>query len=263
MKIFRKIGVLAMLFCLPFTTFAWGVNGHRITGEIAYSYLTPKAKLALKQILGDESLAMASNYADLIRSDDKYRETESWHYMDVDKAMSLPEMKAYLDADTDVDAYTKIKFLLAELKKKDLPAATRAFDLKFLIHLVEDVHQPMHTAHKEDKGGNDIKVNWFGKTTSLHTIWDSELINFQQLSYTEYVADINHTTAAQRAAWQAAPISTWFYESNQLADKIYSSTKAGDNLSYKYNYLFIDSLNQQLLKGGVRLAGVLNELFGK
>ena len=261
MKIFRKIGIVAILFCLPFTTFAWGVNGHRITGEIAYSYLTPKAKLALKQILGNESLAIAGNFADFIRSDDKYAATENWHYMDVDKAMSLPEMKAYLEADTEVDAYTKMKYLMAELKKKDLPAATRTFDLKMLIHLIEDVHQPMHTAHKDDKGGNGVKLNWFGKPTNLHTIWDSELINFQQLSYTEYAASVNYSTATQRAAWQAAPISTWFFESNQLADKIYSQTKPGDNLSYNYNYQFIGDLNQQLLKGGVRLAGVLNEMF--
>lgn len=263
MKIFRKISLAACMLTLPSITFAWGVNGHRICGEIAYSYLNPKAKLAIKKYLGEESLAMASNYADFIRSDDKYKDTENWHYMDVDKAMTQLEMKTYLEADTDVDAYTKIKFLMGELKKKDLPAATQAFNFKMLIHLIEDIHQPMHTAHKADKGGNDIKVMWFGKQTSLHTLWDSELINFQQLSYTEYAANINHSTAAQRATLQAAPISTWFSESNQLADKIYTNTKAGDNLSYNYNYQFIEPLNQQLLKGGIRLAGVLNEMFGK
>jgi hypothetical protein len=87
--------------------------------------------------------------------------------------------------------------------------------------------------------------------------------NFQELSYTEYTAAINHTTAAQRAEWQKAPISTWLYESSQLAEKIYTDTKPGETLSYKYNFSHIDILNQQLLKGGVRLAGVLNEIFGK
>jgi hypothetical protein len=210
MKIFRKIGAVAILFCLPFTTFAWGVNGHRITGEIAYSYLTPKAKLALKEILGDESLPIASNYADFIRSDENFKYTENWHFLDMDKAYTQAEMKAYLAADTEVDAYTKINSLLADLKKKDLSKKDHLFDLRMLVHIIEDIHQPMHTAHKTDKGGNDIKVSWFGKTTSLHTLWDSELINFQQLSYTEYANAINHTTAAQRAEWQGSPMSTWF-----------------------------------------------------
>lgn len=261
MKIFRKIGIVAMLFCLPFTTFAWGTNGHRISGEIAYSYLSPKARLAVKAILGDESVAMASNWADFIKSDDNYRYLYNWHFVDFDKAYTQKEMNDFLAKDTDVDAYTKLNFLINELKKKDLSKENRLLYLRMVIHIVEDVHQPMHTAHKDDKGGNDFKLNWFGKPTNLHSIWDTELINFQELSYTEYAAAINHTTAAQRAEWQKAPISQWLFESNQLAEKLYTDVKPGDNLSYRYNFNHIEILNQQLLKGGVRLAGVLNEIF--
>ncbi|MES2278576.1 MAG: S1/P1 nuclease [Bacteroidota bacterium] len=261
MKIFRKFGIVAILFCLPFTTFAWGTNGHRISGEIAYSYLTPKAKLAIKQILGNESVAMASNWADFIKSDDNYKYLYNWHFVDFDKAMTQAEMNDYLAKDTEVDAYTKLNFLIAELKKPGTTKENKLLYLRMLIHVVEDVHQPMHTAHKDDKGGNDFKVNWFSKPTNMHSIWDTELINFQELSYTEYATAINHTTAAQVAEWQKAPISTWLYESNQLAEKIYTDTKAGETLNYKYNFTHLDILNQQLLKGGVRLAGVLNEIF--
>lgn len=261
MKIFRKIGAAAIMFCLPFTTFAWGTNGHRISGEIAYSYLTPKARLAVKQILGNESVAMASNWADFIKSDDSFKYLYNWHFVDFDKAMTQEEMNDYLAKDTDVDAYTKLKFMIAELKKPGLSKENKLLYLRMVIHVVEDVHQPFHTGHKDDKGANDFKLNWFGKPTNMHSLWDSELIDFQQLSYTEYVAAINHTTAAQRAEWQKAPIGQWLYESNQLAEKLYTDTKPGDNLSYKYNFNHIDILNQQLLKGGVRLAGVLNEIF--
>ncbi|MBE9668079.1 S1/P1 nuclease [Mucilaginibacter boryungensis] len=261
MKIFRKISLVAIMFCLPVITFAWGTNGHRICGEIAYSYLTPKAKLAVQQILGNESVAMASNWADFIKSDDNYRYLSAWHYVDFDKPYTLPEMKAFLAKDTEVDAYTKMNFLIAELKKPTTTKENKLLYLHMLIHIVEDVHQPMHTAHKDDQGGNGFKVSWFGKPTNLHSIWDTELINFQELSYTEYAAAINHTTAAQRAEWQKAPISEWLYESNQLAEAIYAGAKPNDNLSYKYNFNNLATLNQQLLKGGVRLAGVLNEIF--
>jgi hypothetical protein len=88
------------------------------------------------------------------------------------------------------------------------------------------------------------------------------LIDFQQLSYTEYAASINHSTLAQRAEWQKAPISQWLFESNQIAEKLYTDIKPGDTLNYKYNFTHIDIVNQQLLKAGVRLAGVLNRLFG-
>jgi len=261
MKISRKIGFIAILFCLPFSTFSWGTNGHRISGEIAYSYLTPKAKLAIKQILGYESVAMASTWADFIKSDDNYKYLSAWHYIDFDKAYTLPEMQAFLAKDTDVDAYTKITFMIGELKKKDLSKENKLLYLHMLIHIIEDVNQPMHTGHKDDQGGNGFKLTWFNKPTNMHSIWDSELIDFQQLSYTEYAAAINHTTAAQRAEWQKAPLSQWLYESNQIAEKLYTDVKPGDNLSYKYNFDHIAILNQQLVKGGVRLAGVLNEVF--
>jgi hypothetical protein len=123
------------------------------------------------------------------------------------------------------------------------------------------VHQPFHTAHASDKGGNDIKLFWFNNPTNLHTIWDSQLIDFQQLSYTEYTAAINHSTATQRAEWQKAPLTQWIYESHQLAEKAYSEVKPDDKLSYNYNFKNIATINQQLLKGGVRLAGLLNQIF--
>jgi hypothetical protein len=151
---------------------------------------------------------------------------------------------------------------VGELKKKDLDHEKKQFYLKMLIHIVEDIHQPMHTAHAEDKGGNDIKVNWFSTPTNLHAVWDSQLIDFQQLSYTEYADAIYKCTAEQRTKWQGAPLSEWIFESSQLANQIYTGVKPGDTLNYRYNFNNIAIVNQQLLKGGVRLAGLLNQLFG-
>jgi len=204
---------------------------------------------------------MASNWADFIKSDPDYNYLSPWHYIDFDRSYSYPEMVDYLNHDTNVDAYTKLQFLIGELKKKNISKVNRSLYLRMLIHMVEDVHQPLHVAHADDKGGNDFKVNWFSNPTNLHSVWDSQLIDFQQLSYTEYAAAINHSTPAQRQAWQKAPISQWLFESNQLAEKLYTDIRPGDTLTYKYNFTHIDPLNQQLLKAGIRLAGVLNALF--
>ncbi|HVW95395.1 MAG TPA: S1/P1 nuclease [Mucilaginibacter sp.] len=261
-KILRALALFLAVIYAPVQSMAWGTNGHRICGQIAGSYLTPQARKAIKEILGDESIAMASNWADFIKSDENYRYLSSWHYIDFDKPYTYAEMQAFLAQDTKVDAYTKINFMIGELKKKGLSKADKLLYLRMLIHVVEDVHQPMHTAHADDQGGNGFKVNWFDKPTNLHSIWDSQLIDFQQLSYTEYAAAINHTTAAQRAEWQKEPVSEWLFESNQIAEKLYTEIKPGDTLSYKYNFNHIETLNQQLLKAGVRLAGVLNKIFG-
>jgi len=258
----KKLIFAAAVIYLPLQSMAWGTQGHRICGQIASTYLTPKARAAIQAILGNESLALASNWADFIKSDPDYNYLSSWHYIDFDKAYTYPEMVDYLNHDTNVDAYTKLQFLVGELKKKGLSTKDKLLYLHMLIHIAEDVHQPMHVAHADDKGGNDFKVNWFSTPTNLHSVWDSQLIDFQQLSYTEYATAINHTSAAQRAEWQKAPISQWLFESNQIAEKLYTEIKPGDTLNYKYNFNHIEVVNQQLLKAGVRLAGVLNAIFG-
>jgi len=258
----KRLALGIALFAAPVAASAWGAEGHRITGQIADSYLTPKARIAIKKILGNETIAITSTWADFIKSDTSYKYLTPWHYVDFARAYSYPEMVEFLEHDNNTDAYTKMKFLIAELKKKDLPKDKQLLYLRMVIHITEDLHQPMHTAHEDDKGGNDVKLSWFGKPSNLHSVWDTELIGNQELSYTEYAAAINHTTAAQRNQWQADPMTKWIFESSQLADKIYKETKPGSNLSYDYNFKFIGTVNQQLVKGGVRLAGLLNQLFG-
>jgi len=261
-KLFKKLLFILGIVYLPLQSMAWGTQGHRICGQIANTYLTPKARKAIEAILGNESIAMASNWADFIKSDPDYNYLSSWHYIDFDNVYTYPEMIGYLNQDNNVDAYTKLQFLIGELKRNNLSKENKLLDLRMLIHIVEDVHQPMHVAHADDKGGNDFKVNWFSTPTNLHSVWDSQLIDFQQLSYTEYAAAINHSTQAERAELQKDPISKWLFESNQMSEKLYTEIKPGDTLNYKYNFTHIDQLNQRLLMAGVRLAGVLNKIFG-
>lgn len=261
-RILKKLLIAFGVLYFPLQSLAWGTQGHRICGQIASTYLTPKARAAIRAILGHESLALASNWADFIKSDPNYAYLSSWHYIDFSQNYTYPEMVAHLKADTSVDAYTKLNFLVKELKKKDLSKANKLLYLHMLIHIAEDIHQPMHCARDTDRGGNDIKLNWFSTPTNLHSIWDSQLIDYQQLSYTEYAAAINFTTPTERAEWQKAPISQWIYESNKMARQLYAEVKPGDTLSYRYNFKHIAELNQRMLMAGVRLAGLLNSIFG-
>jgi len=262
MKSEKKIILVSCFFLLPFFSFGWGVLGHRVVGQIAESYLTPKARVEIQKILGNESIAMASNWADFIKSDSTYQYVYNWHFIDVDSGVTKAQLRDHLQKDTVADLFTKTNFLIRELKNKQLSMDKKRMYLKLLIHFVGDIHQPFHVGRQEDLGGNKIKLTWFSTPTNLHAIWDEQLINFQQLSYTEYAMAINHITAKQRLAWQKQPISEWIIESNQIAGRLYAQVTADQKLSYRYNYDNIQILNERLLKAGVRLAGLLNELFG-
>ena len=155
--------------------------------------------------------------------------------------------------------YTQIKALTAELKDKSLPAEKRQIALRFLIHFVGDLHQPLHVGREEDQGGNKIKVNWFEKETNLHSVWDNSLVEFQQYSYTEFARLLDIAGKEQVNAWQNSSLDDWFYESHQQSDIIYDSTPIESKLSYNYIFKFQNMLNEQLLKGGLRLAKVLND----
>jgi hypothetical protein len=260
-KYLRNLLLAGLFLYLPFQSMAWGMTGHRVVGQIAETYLTAKARKNVRAILGAESMAMASTWADFIKSDTSYKYLNSWHYLDFDGDPTRDVMFKYFQKDTTVDIYTKINALAAELKNKDLPQDKKLFDLRMLIHLVGDVHQPMHVAHTTDLGGNTVKVSWFGEPSNLHRVWDEQLIEYQELSYTEYANAINRTTASQREDLQSSPVGEWLLETHKISEEIYKDIKPEQKLSYSYNFKYVGTVNDQLLKGGVRLAGLLNSIF--
>lgn len=262
MKRYLKICLLFSPLFLPIKSNAWGLLGHRIVGQIADSYLTSKTKTEIIKILGFESIAIASNWTDFVKSDPAYKFLSTWHYVNIKSGLTFNEVDSTFNADTTINAFTKTNFLIRELKtNKLLPIDKKIMYLRILIHLIGDLHQPMHLGKIEDRGGNAIKVKWFNDDVSLHQIWDEKLISYQELSYTEYAAAINNTTLAQRNAWQKQTLTQWMYDTYQLSEKVYANTVADSRLDFAYNFKFVAALNDQLLKGGVHLAGVLNDIF--
>ncbi len=263
-KFFITFFFSGFFFYIPLQSMAWGMLGHRIVGEIADKYLTAKARAEIKKILGNETIAMCSNWADFIKSDTNYRYLSPWHYINLEKGLSYEQMQDYLKKDTAVDAYTRLNFLIKELKKKNLPKDKKLMYLRLLIHIAEDLSQPMHVSPVGTTGGNDIKVNWFNTPSNLHRVWDEQLIEYQQLSYTEYVKAINFPTAAQKKTWLNQPISQWLFDSYTISQQLHDDiTTQNPRLGYEYNFKHVATLNEQLLKGGLRLAGLLNDIFGK
>ena len=241
--------------------FGWGVTGHRTIAEIAQQHLSKKAKKELRKIIGKESLAWWSNWPDFIKSDSTWDHASPWHYVDLPGHMEKGKFIEELKKLPGKNLYTQIQALSADLKNRSLDVEKRREALYFLIHLLGDLHQPLHVGRDEDAGGNKIVVYWFDKKTNLHSLWDSMLIDFQQYSFTEYARLLDIAEEEQVKSWQNSSLEDWFYESHVMSDSIYDATPNESKLGYKYNYQFQQVLNQQLLKGGIRLAGVLNEVF--
>jgi hypothetical protein len=257
----KKLIIGIFLLYAPLQTVAWGQLGHRIVGEIANSYLKNKTRKEIRKILGNESLAMASTWGDFIKSDPSYKYLDSWHYVNLPQGLDYNNFQNMLIRDTIPNVFNRVQFITSQLKNKQLPQEKKLMYLRLLIHFVGDIHQPLHIGKKEDLGGNNVKLLWFGQASNLHRLWDSDLIESENLSYTEYVKAINFSTKGQRIALQKQPLDQWLFDSYKLGGKIYNTTPPDSRLSYRYIYDNIAIANQQLLFGGVHLAGLLNQIF--
>lgn len=247
------IGVLFV-----FQSFGWGLTGHRIVGLIAERHLTKKAKRNIEKVLGAETLAEVSNYMDFIKSDATYRHMSPWHYA------TIPDGKTYDEAGTpeEGDVIVIIQQLMGELSSKEFTDYDEAFALKCLVHLIGDIHQPLHVGNGEDRGGNDVKLDYFWKSSNLHRVWDSGMIDGQKYSYTEYAEWIDHPTNEQLEAWSSLNVLDWAKESKRFRDQCYNTVPENKKLSYRYDYENMELLNQRLLQAGIRLANVLNTIYG-
>ncbi|WP_397446860.1 S1/P1 nuclease [Polaribacter sp. R77954] len=235
----------------------WGKNGHRVTGKIAEKHLTKRAKKKIDKLLNGQSLAFVSTFADEIKSDSAYSKYYSWHYvnMDLDETYEEAEKNPKGDLVTGIDTCVKV------LKDQTSSVEEKAFHLKLLVHFIGDLHQPMHVGRKEDKGGNDVQVQWFGKGTNLHSVWDSKMIDDYKMSYTDLADNAEHLSKKQIEALQKGSVIDWVNEVHKTTKKVYSSVKVGENLRYRYSFDYFGIVRTQLQKSGIRLAKVLNDIF--
>lgn len=249
---------LFALVLLPLLSFGWGKNGHRVVGQIAENHLTPKAASAVRALLGPDSLAEVSNWADEIRADPAWKRADPWHYV------NIPDGQTYqaMEKNPAGDIIVALRRFEATLRNPGAPPAERVQALKFLVHMIGDLHQPLHAGKREDLGGNRVTVHWFrsAEATNLHTVWDDLLIEHEKLSFTEWVRFLDHPSAAEIKDWQATDYLAWMEESYKLRDRAYDF-KLGLPLSYDYVYRNMPVVKQRLLQGGIRLAGVLNGIF--
>jgi hypothetical protein len=248
--------------------YAWGPKGHDIVAAIAEQNLTKKTKKALDKILDGKSIVYYSSWMDNIQNSPNwkngYDKTKTWHYANVDKGLTYETM----EKNKKGDVLTGLEFLVNELTVNfdNLSDSLKQDYVKMVVHMVGDMHCPMHAGRSTDRGGNGKKVKWFGQKTNLHSVWDSKMIDSaRKWSYTEWVNHLDRKDKKYKKAIVQGTYQDWFTETVVRAEELYEyAERQGDevpNFSYQYVYDFSPLLEDRLQTGGYRLAHVLNTIF--
>ncbi len=272
MKILPLVAAAAVL--LPAPAFAWGKTGHRVVAAIADTQLSGLARAHVEEILGPgESLDEAANWPDEMRSapGSFWQKTATpWHYVTLNGII-------YDHAPAEGDALEALTRFGKTLQDPNASLSDKQTPLRFVVHIVGDLHQPLHNGKCCDRGGNDVKVTWFGKPSNLHAARDSQLVDEEQLSFTELAAKLErHIAPSDVIKWWDINPRDWTSESAEIRDSLYpppakpkpgQKVKKGQpllpDLSYSYVYKFTPVMERRLSQGGVRLAAYLNALFAQ
>ncbi|HOJ65426.1 MAG TPA: S1/P1 nuclease [Paludibacteraceae bacterium] len=254
--------LFVILFCaINFALSAYDVTGHRIIASIAYQNLNAATRNRVDKLLGKQGIVYEAGWADEIRSDDNYAYSYQWHYQNLKDSLTSKDLKFLLEQPKaeGKHLFFALDSLSGELKKNP----NNAEALKFIVHFVGDLHQPMHLGRVDDLGGNKIMVKWFGAKSNLHRVWDSQLLESSKYSYSEYSIYLQNKFEPQRATYQKFSLLQSVEAVYGLRNQIYAYDLPTETNNYKYIYLFSDKLDEMLYLGGIQLANVLNGIYSK
>jgi len=255
-KTLLSVLVIGALFLI-----SWGGTGHKTVAKIAENHLTNNAKIAVKALLGDQSMADVASWADQLRNDPNYSNTGSWHYINAPAGLSYEDFSKTVKAQGPNNVYGALLKCEDDLQSKNTTLRQKSDALKFIIHFAGDMHQPMHVSRAEDKGGNTIQLQFDGKGTNLHSLWDSGLINREHQSFEQMAIAYDKATPAQIQQWQSQDPMQWAYESYQIAAQLYAAAEKDNQPGDAYYQQYIPIVRQRIEMAGIRLAGILNAIF--
>lgn len=251
---------LILLVLIAQNSWAWGPQGHMVVAQVADNNLTPAAKKAVAKHLSNQTLADVANWADSIKSNAEWVHTKPWHFLD----LADGEDYATVEHSHDGDVVEAITEMVKSLKDQRTTPVEKSNALKFLVHFMGDIHQPLHIGRPDDRGGNDFKVVFEGRKTNLHTLWDSLMIMkspMDHIAYAKYLEtngfmvapyDIPELAFSQIIA-ECMTARTAVYDFKDMATPVV--------LDAGYYNKNVALMNHQLLSGGKRLASLLNSIF--
>ena len=245
--------MIAVFITTSARSYAWGKRGHELVAQIAFNFLDDSTKQIVKKYLGNLSIEEAANWMDDERGNSYYNYMRTWHYLDIDKGeVYTPSQERNIltvlhSAIVDLRQYKTIK-------RKDVKR-----DLLLIFHLIGDLHQPLHTGYAIDKGGNTISVTSPYVGGNLHSVWDTQIIEYKNITLDSCLFTYASLDSVQVADIKKINELKWMYQSRSLLDTVYS---------FNNNFLdknYIDSntavIKKQLVMAGLRLASILSEVF--
>jgi hypothetical protein len=259
------LAVAAVLGPAP-ASLAWGPRAHRVATRVAEARLTPAARSAVRALLHEgDNLVSECNWADN-EGHDAVPGSAAWHFVNVPITAARYDDRYCRGGGCVVAKIRHYRTLVADRRA---PKAERARALLFLVHFVEDVHQPLHVGDNRDRGGNLTQVQFLGRATNLHRLWDSQLIEDEardERALTESVARL--ATPENVARWSRGGVEAWADESLQEAKRAYHfppgsalPNASGVRLGRDYAEFATPVIRLRLAQAGVRLANELNAAF--
>jgi len=259
----------AIAFCLlgvspQVDALAWGKVAHRAASTVVENHLTPAATAAIRDLLEPgETLADASLWADEHRRD--LAGSAAWHYVNVPITESQYDARFCPSTGCVV---SKIEELRGTLRNSASSRGDKQQALRLLVHFVEDLHQPLHVGDRGDRGGNDLQLQFFGKGTNLHRLWDDGLVEHHSTDEVKWIGEIDAlATLEQARQWSVGGVEAWANESLVAARQAYcipgthSMLKPGTPLGQEYFDLALPVARRRLAQAASRLTTMLNEIF--
>lgn len=244
---------------------SWGSEGHRIVATIAQGELTPRTQSVVNRILEGESLADASTWMDEVRGDRRFDHLKTWHFTKINVCSAVR-----LQCPAGNCSTSKTQWAMQALRSKDLDE--KRFALRVLIHLVGDIHQPLHSADNHDAGGNGVDVlnRRCGRDgCDLHSYWDSYLVKKVIRGQSQQDVAVNlRKVLGEIGANDSMNPENWAIEANKVARKVAypkDSMVCGEvsalSITHDYEDEATEAVKRQLVKAGMRLAKALNQAF--
>ncbi|MBR2935644.1 MAG: S1/P1 nuclease [Paludibacteraceae bacterium] len=255
----KRITIFFFLLIVAMNSWAWGPKGHRIVAQVAYDNLDCKARKHVDKVLGKKGMIYLSTWPDEIKSDTIYPTSFTCHYQDLNGGMTDSAVVASLTyyPTEGGDLFMALDSIEVVLQRKP----TNHDALVFYVHFMADRFCPMHVAHLDDKGGNAVKMRWFGQNTNLHSVWDSKLIENKGFSYTEYANYLHNVYSKQRKTIQKMTDKETLLYTYHLTDSIYQYHPTWSGNAYHYAYRWTEAAEYQMYMAGIKLAQSLNALF--
>ena len=236
-------------------SFAWGKTGHGLVAEIAFQILDDSTQKIVKQYLGNITIEEAANWMDEQRGNSYYTFMRTWHYVDIDKG------EKYVPS-TERNALSVLNSAIIELRNAKETGMSKK-DIKnrilLIFHLVGDLHQPLHTGYTIDKGGNTIMVSSPFVSGNLHSIWDTQILEYKRINLDTCMNLYNSMSGDEIAEIKKINVLKWMYQSRSNLESVYSF----ENNFLDKNYIDKNTIiiKKQLVIAGIRLASIFQEVF--